>query len=93
MKYNFGFRVGNEDQNALRFGLESGPFFLNVGNSYRRPTLYELHGDGWVDGADVGLLLVDWGKEGDCLAADLNGDQVVDGADFGLLLAAWGEYP
>jgi len=49
MKYNFGFRVGNEDQNALRFGLESGPFFLNVGNSYRRPTLYELHGDGWVD--------------------------------------------
>ena len=49
MKYNFGFRVGNEDQNALRFGLESGPFFLNVGNSYRRPTLYELHGDSWVD--------------------------------------------
>ena len=49
MKYNFGFRVGNEDQNALRFGLEKGPFFLNVGNSYRRPTLYELHGDGWVD--------------------------------------------
>ena len=49
MKYNFGVRVGNEDQNALRFGLESGPFFLNVGNSFRRPTLYELHGDGWVD--------------------------------------------
>ena len=38
-----------DSQNALRFGLESGPFFLNVGNSYRRPTLYELHGDGWVD--------------------------------------------
>ena len=36
MKYNFGFRVGNEDPNALRFGLESGPSFLNVGNSYRR---------------------------------------------------------
>ena len=49
MKYNFGFRVGNEDQNALRFGLEKGPFFLNVGNSYRRPTLYELHGDSYVD--------------------------------------------
>ncbi len=55
MKYNFGFRVGNEDQNALRFGLESGPFFFNVGNSYRRPTLYELHGDGWVD-ANLDLL-------------------------------------
>ena len=55
MKYNFGFRVGNEDQNALRFGLESGPFFLNVGNSYRRPTLYEVNGDGYVD-ANLDLL-------------------------------------
>ena len=49
MKYNFGIRVGNEDQNALRFGLEKGAFFFNVGNSFRRPTLYELNGDGWVD--------------------------------------------
>ena len=55
MKYNFGFRVGNEDQNALRFGLEAGPFFLNVGNSYRRPTLYEVNGDGYVD-ANLDLL-------------------------------------
>ena len=55
MKYNFGFRVGNEDQNALRFGLERGPFFLNVGNSYRRPTLYELNGDGYVS-ANADLL-------------------------------------
>ena len=55
MKYNFGFRVGNEDQNALRFGLEKGPFFLNVGNSFRRPTLYELNGDSWVD-ANLDLL-------------------------------------
>ena len=55
MKYNFGFRVGNEDQNALRFGLESGPVFLNVGNSYRRSTLYELHGDSYVE-ANLDLL-------------------------------------
>ena len=55
MKYNFGFRVGNEDQNALRFGLEKGAFFLNVGNSFRRPTLYELNGDSWVD-ANLDLL-------------------------------------
>ena len=55
MKYNFGFRVGNEDQNALRFGLEKGAFFLNVGNSFRRPTLYELNCDSWVD-ANLDLL-------------------------------------
>ena len=48
MKYNFGFRLGNEDQNAMRFGLEQGPFFFNVGTSYRRPTLYELNGDSYV---------------------------------------------
>ena len=55
MKYNFGFRVGNEDQNALRFGLESGPFFLNVGNSYRRHKLFEVNGDGYVE-ANLDLL-------------------------------------
>ena len=48
LKYNFGFRVGNADQNAMRFGIESGQFFLNVGTSFRRPNLYEVHGDSWV---------------------------------------------
>ena len=48
LKYNFGFRVGNADQNAMRIGIESGPFFLNVGTSFRRPNLYEVHGDSWV---------------------------------------------
>ena len=48
LKYNFGFRVGNADQNAMRFGIESGQFFMNVGTSFRRPNLYEVHGDSWV---------------------------------------------
>ena len=48
LKYNFGIRVGNADQNALRLGVESGNFFLNVGTSFRRPNLYEVHGDSWV---------------------------------------------
>jgi|TARA_R110001592_G_scaffold72964_9_gene222989 hypothetical protein len=55
LKYNFGFRVGNADQNAMRIGIESGPFFLNVGTSFRRPNLYEVHGDSWVS-ANEGLL-------------------------------------
>ena len=55
MKYNFGFRVGNEDQNAMRFGIEKNQFFFNAGTSYRRPNLYELNGDGWVD-ANLDLL-------------------------------------
>ena len=49
----------------------------------------DLNGDGVVNGADVGLLLSEWGPCVGC-PGDLNGDGVVDGADFGLLLAAWG---
>ena len=48
LKYNFGFRVGNADQNAMRIGIESGQFFMNVGTSFRRPNLYEVYGDNWV---------------------------------------------
>ena len=48
--YNFGIRVGNDDQNALRLGIESGPVFFNIGNSFRKANLYEKYGDGYVDG-------------------------------------------
>ena len=50
----------------------------------------DLNGDGEVSGADVGLLIANWGGSG---AGDLNGDGTVDGADFGLLIAAWGVCP
>jgi hypothetical protein len=47
----------------------------------------DLNGDGVVDGADLGLLLSEWGTSGP--AGDLNNDFTVDGADLGLLLSAW----
>ena len=50
LNYNFGVRVGNDNQNALRLGITKGNFFFNVGNSFRKPNLYELNGDGYVDG-------------------------------------------
>jgi len=50
LKYNFGIRVGNDDQNAYRFGIENGPWFFNMGDSFRKPNLYELNGDGFVTG-------------------------------------------
>ena len=46
----------------------------------------DLNGDGKVDGADLGLLLSQWGVAGN---GDLNGDGTVNGADLGLMLAAW----
>jgi hypothetical protein len=49
----------------------------------------DLNGDGVVDGADLGLLLLAFG--GADSSADLDGSDVVDGADLGILLLAWTE--
>ena len=52
----------------------------------------DVNGDGQVNGADLTLLLADWGNgKGDNLRYDLNGDGVVDGADLTLLLSSWGQ--
>ena len=50
LSYNFGIRLGNDDQNALRLGIEKGDWFFNIGNSFRKPNLYEKFGDGYVEG-------------------------------------------
>ena len=50
----------------------------------------DLNGDGVVNGADLGLLLVGWGEPG---PSDLDGDGTTDGSDLGLLLAAWSAGP
>jgi hypothetical protein len=46
----------------------------------------DRNADGVVDGADLGLLLGEWGAPD----ADLTGDGVTDGADLGVLLGGWG---
>ena len=47
----------------------------------------DLNGDGMIDGADLGLLLGNFGASG---LGDIDCDGDIDGADLGLLLAAWG---
>ncbi len=47
----------------------------------------DLNGDCHVNGADLGLLLAEWGNPGPF--ADLNNDGIVNGADLGILLSAW----
>lgn len=49
----------------------------------------DLNEDGLVNGADLGIMLAQWGPCAGCVS-DLNDDDVVNGADLGLLLAAWG---
>lgn len=48
----------------------------------------DLNGDGKIDGADMGQMLMDWGVCDGC-ASDLDGDGDVDGADFGRFLMLW----
>jgi hypothetical protein len=46
----------------------------------------DLNGDGNVDGADLAILLGDWGGPG---AGDLNRDGIIDGADLAIQLGNW----
>jgi hypothetical protein len=46
-----------------------------------------------VNGADLGILLSQWGPNTPLTVSDINGDGVVSGADLGLLLANWGPCP
>ena len=46
----------------------------------------DFNGDGLVNGADLGLFLVNWGGPGE---TDLNADGVTNGADLGILLVNW----
>ncbi|MCA9284014.1 MAG: VCBS repeat-containing protein [Phycisphaerales bacterium] len=53
----------------------------------------DLNGDGIVDGADLGIVLTDFGMMGDDLPADINGDNVVNIGDVNALFEAWGGCP
>ncbi|MFO0874536.1 MAG: LamG-like jellyroll fold domain-containing protein [Phycisphaerales bacterium] len=56
-----------------------------------RTCVGDLNRDRHVDGADLGMLLGDWGAAG--TPSDLTGDGAVDGADLGVMLSAWGDCP
>jgi hypothetical protein len=50
----------------------------------------DLDGNGFVDSADLGLLLLNYGPcEDGCGGADLDGSGEVDSADLGLLLLSF----
>ncbi len=51
----------------------------------------DVNKDGFVNGADLGLLLGAWGTA-DC-DADINFDGVIDGSDLGLILGNWQDVP
>jgi hypothetical protein len=60
------------------------------GNGPPRPTprIGDLNADGVVDGADLAIVLSNWGVS--ICDADLNASGLVDGLDLGALLGSWG---
>ena len=51
----------------------------------------DLDCNGEINGADLGLLLNDWGVcASDPCLGDINDDGVVNGFDLGTLLSSWG---
>ena len=55
------------------------------------PPAGDLDGDGDVDGADLGIMLVGWGPCGSCASCpgDLDGNCEIGGSDLGALLSSW----
>jgi hypothetical protein len=53
----------------------------------------DLFPDRNVNGADLGILLSQWGPATQYTVADLNRDGTVDGADLGIVLSFWGPCP
>jgi hypothetical protein len=65
-------------------------------NANNRPDscdcLADLFVDGLVNGADLGIVLSQWGL-GAGAASDINRDDIVDGVDLAAVLGAWGACP
>ncbi|MCA9286587.1 MAG: hypothetical protein KDA22_15285 [Phycisphaerales bacterium] len=88
--------IGCDDAACCRLVCEIDPFCCEVqwdgvcageGCTLCSECFADLEPDGIVNGADLGVLLGNWGESG---CGDLNLDGTVDGADLGLLLGAWG---
>ena len=89
--FNFVSDVSSDGTWFCGWGTQGGfaanrTFVVHLGGD--NPCPGDLNDDDVIDGADLGLLLGNWGNAG---MGDLNGDRVVDGADLGLLLGDWGD--
>ncbi|MEI7878764.1 MAG: hypothetical protein WCI96_12675, partial [Planctomycetota bacterium] len=67
----------------------SGPFYIQ-GNPTICDCLADFTHDGVLNGADLGVLLSNWGLTLPSGAGDVNHDGIVNGPDLALLLGSWG---
>jgi len=84
----FRFSISDTPDNSItEAGIDD--FNLTVSTCVA-PCQGDFDGNDVVNGADLGVLLAQWGSTG---SADLNGDGTVNGADLGTLLSKWGACP
>ncbi|MCH2145897.1 MAG: hypothetical protein MK082_12240 [Phycisphaerales bacterium] len=78
---------------TILFDYEADPQDVTdaIASMYEDACTGDLDGDGSISGADLSVLLGEWGTEG--VFADLNEDGVVDGQDLTVLLGGWGPCP
>ena len=50
----------------------------------------DIYHDGIINGADLGIVLAEWGPVTPTTNSDLDHNGRVDGADLGILLSRWG---
>lgn len=64
----------------------------SIGFDCDDPSSPDLNGDGIVDGADLTIVLANWGscQAGEHCQADVTGDFLVDGFDLTVVLGNWG---
>lgn len=78
-------RLRTKENGLVQAGLASAAR-LSLVVDIRDDDPADLDGDGNVDGADLAVLLGQWGSAGN---ADFDGSGAVDGADLAFLLGAW----
>ncbi len=84
--YTGSVRVNTSDENipGQTTALVTVDYAITVSSS---GPAADLNGDGHVDGADLTILLSQWGGPG---AGDLSGNGSVGGEDLAMLLGSWG---
>jgi len=53
----------------------------------------DLYRNNRIDGADLGILLSEWGPATPSTNSDINKDGFINGADLGIMLSFWGPCP
>jgi hypothetical protein len=86
---------GLGDKTEIMTGMVADLNGNGIPDVCEQPTCHDadLFRNGVINGADLGILLSEWGPANANTVSDINHDGRVDGSDLGFLLANWGPCP